>query len=255
MLTSGLKLEGIGIAELTFAAAVIIFIILYGVYKKGGRNMQLKEYFPIWNQLTAQQQELISGHAYLRNAAKGTVVHNGELECTGLLLVRSGQFRAYILSDEGREITIYRLFERDVCLFSAACMMNSIQFSITVEAEKDAEFWVVSPDAYKKVMNESAALANYTNEIMAARFSEVMWLMEQVMWKSMDKRVADFLLEEMSIEGTARLKITHETIANHLGTHREVVTRMLRYLQNEGLVKLTRGTVEIVDEQGLRKLK
>ena len=217
--------------------------------------MQLREYFPIWEKLTDSQQAMISDHAFLRKAEKGELVHNGAIECTGLLLVRSGQLRGYILSEEGREITIYRLFERDVCLFSAACMMNSIQFAVMVEAEKDAEFWVVSPHAYKQVMTESAALANYTNELMAARFSEVMWLMEQIMWKSMDKRVANFLLEEMVIEGTAQLKITHETIANHLGTHREVVTRMLRYLQNEGLVKLTRGTVEILDEQGLRQLQ
>ena len=84
-------------------------------------------------------------------------------------------------------------------------------------------------------------MANYTNELMASRFSEVMWLMEQVMWKSLDKRVAAFLLEEASIEGSSVLKITHEAIANHLGTHREVITRMLRYFQSEGMVRLSRG--------------
>ena len=216
--------------------------------------MQLKDYFPIWNQLTEAQQKQITQRAVLRKAEKGTIVHNGALECTGLLLVRSGQLRAYILSDEGREITVYRLFERDICLFSAWCIMNSINFSITVAAEKDTEYWLIPPDVYKRVMTESAPLANFTNEIMAARFSEVMWLMEQVMWKSMDKRVAAFLLEEIAIEGTMNLKITHETIANHLGTHREVVTRMLRYFQTEGMVALTRGAVEILDEQALRHL-
>ena len=90
---------------------------------------------------------------------------------------------------------------------------------------------------------------------MAARFSEVMWLMEQVMWNSMDWRVAAFLLEESAIEGTNRLSITHETIANHLGTHREVVTRMLRYLQGEEMVKLSRGTVELLDEKKLAALR
>jgi len=82
-----------------------------------------------------------------------------------------------------------------------------------------------------------------------------MWLMEQVMWKSMDKRIAAFLLEEAAIEGSTVLKITHESIANHLGTHREVVTRMLRYFQGEGMVKLSRGTVELCDEEKLRSLE
>ena len=134
-------------------------------------------------------------------------------------------------------------------------MIHSIQFDITIEAEKDTEFWLIPPEVYKNIMGESAPVANYTNEIMASRFSEVMWLIEQILWKSLDKRVAAFLLEEASIEGTERLKITHETIANHLGTHREVITRMLRYLQSEGMVKLSRGTVEILDEKKLEELQ
>lgn len=217
--------------------------------------MYFKDYFSIWDKLTLTQQNRISDHVSSRSIKKGTIIHNGSLDCTGLLLLKSGQLRAYILSDEGREITIYRLFDRDICLFSASCIMRSIQFDITIEAEKDTEFWLIPPDLYKELMEESAAVSNYTNEIMAARFSEVMWLMEQIMWKSMDKRIASFLLTEASIEGTSTLKITHEMIANHLGTHREVVTRMLRYFQSEGLVKLTRGTVEILDEKQLQALE
>ena len=176
------------------------------------------------------------------------------MDCTGLLLVKSGQLRAYILSDEGREITIYRLFDRDMCLFSASCMMRSIQFEVVIEAEKDTELWIIPAEIYQNMMKESAPISNYTNELMATRFSDVMWLMEQVMWKSLDKRVAAFLLEEMAIEGTDQLKITHETIANHLGSHREVITRMLRYFQNEGMVKLSRGMIEIIDAPKMKEL-
>ena len=176
------------------------------------------------------------------------------MDCTGLLLVKSGQLRAYILSDEGREITIYRLFDRDMCLFSASCMMRSIQFDVTIEAEKDTELWIIPSEIYQNIMSESAPVANYTNELMATRFSDVMWLIEQIMWKGLDKRVAAFLLEEASIEGTDKLKITHEYIANHLGSHREVITRMLRYFQNEGMVKLSRGVVEITDTAKLEEL-
>ena len=177
------------------------------------------------------------------------------MDCTGLLLVKSGQLRAYILSDEGREITIYRLFDRDMCLFSASCMMRSIQFDMTIEAEKDTEFWIIPTEIYKSIMEESAPAANYTNELMAARFSDVMWLIEQIMWKSLDKRVASFLLEESSIEESDKLKLTHEAIANHLGTHREVITRMLRYFQSEGMVKLSRGTVTILNKKKLEHLQ
>ena len=216
--------------------------------------MEFQNYFPIWDKLTLTQKEKIAGGAVRRIAAKGTVLHTGSADCTGLLLVEQGQLRAYILSDEGREITLYRLFDRDICLFSASCMMRSIQFEMMIEAEKDTELWIVPAEIYQNVMQESAPVSNFTNEIMATRFSEVMWLMEQIMWKSFDKRLAAFLLEESTLEETQVLKITHETIANHLGTAREVVTRMLRYFQSEGMVKLARGTVEITDTEKLRQM-
>ena len=217
--------------------------------------MDFSEYFPIWDRLTPGQRETLSGSLVSRAVKKGTVLHGGGTDCTGLLLVKSGQLRAFILSREGREVTLYRLFDRDLCLFSAACIMRSIQFDVTITAEKDTELWVIPSDVYRQIMEQSASAANYTNEIMAARFSEVMWLVEQIMWNSMDRRVAAFLLEESAIEGADRLSITHETIANHLGTHREVVTRMLRYLQSEGMVKLSRSTVELLDEKKLTALR
>lgn len=217
--------------------------------------MEFQSYFPVWNQLTKQQQDLLTSRVSFRTVDKGTLLHNGSQTCIGLLLIKSGQLRAYMISDEGREVTLYRLFDMDICLFSASCMMRSIQFDITIEAEKDTELWIIPPMLYQSIMEESAPLANYTNELMATRFSEVMWLVEQIMWKSLDKRLASFLLEEAIIEDTTKLKITHETIANHLGTHREVITRMLRYFQNEGMVRLSRGTIELVDTTKLSELK
>lgn len=217
--------------------------------------MDFQSYFPIWSKLNQAQQSRILDSLISRRVEKGTVIHNGSVDCTGLILVKSGQLRAYLLSDEGREITMYRLFDRDMCLFSASCMMHSLQFDITIEAEKDTEFWIIPAEIYKNLMEESAPAANYTNELMATRFSDVMWLIEQIMWKSLDKRVAAFLLEEAAIEGSDRLKITHEAIANHLGSHREVITRMLRYFQNEGMVKLSRGAVTLLDRNRLEKLQ
>ena len=217
--------------------------------------MDFQSCFSVWSRLTPKQQNLMLEQLQERQVKKGTMLHNGSEDCTGLLLIKSGQLRVYILSKEGREITIYRLFDWDICLFSASCVMRSIQFDVTVKAEKDTEFWVIPAEVYRQLMEQSAAVANYTNEIISARFSEVMWLMEQIMWRSMDRRVAAFLLEEAAIESTRRLNITHETIANHLGTHREVVTRMLRYFQGEGMVKLSRGVVELLDEQKLTALQ
>lgn len=216
--------------------------------------MSFAEYFPIFNKLTAEEQAQLTRFAVKRSAPRGTLLHNGDADCMGLLVIRSGQLRAYLTSDEGREVTLYRLFERDICLFSASCMMSSIQFDITISAEKDSEFWIIPPDFYKSLMERSLPVANYTNQIIATRFTDVMWLIDQIMWKSFDKRLANFLLEESALEDTLTLKITHETIAGHLGTAREVVTRMLKYFQTEDMIRLSRGTIEILSEEKLQDL-
>ena len=218
-------------------------------------DMSFQEYFPVWNRLHASHQKLLLDTVTTRKIPSGTLIHNGSTDCSGLMLLQTGQMRGYILSEEGREITIYRLFDRDLCLFSASCIMRSIQFDITIETEKDTECWLIPLDTFQTLLEESAPMANYMNEIMGMRLSDAMWLIEQVLWKSMDKRVAGFLLEEAAIEGTNRLQITHETIANHLGSHREVMTRMLKYLQNEGMVKLSRGTITITDAEKLEVLR
>ena len=216
--------------------------------------MDLASYFPIWDKLTADQKNRLSTMSEFRKVRAGTVLHDGGAECLGLLLVRSGQLRAYILSDEGREITINRFFEMDLCVFSASCVMPNMQFDIVVEAEKDSELWIIPACLYRNLMDESLAVSNYSNNLLMLHFSELMWLVEQVMWKSFDKRLAKFLVDECHLEGTDSLKITHEKIANHMGTAREVVTRMLRYFQSEGTVRLTRGTVEITAMKRLERL-
>ena len=216
--------------------------------------MELSEYLPFWSKLSPQQQEQVRDVAQLHTVKKGTRIHDSSEECLGLVILHTGQLRAYILSEDGREITIGRLFDYDVSLLSASCVMPDMQFNIMIEAGKDTQFWSISACLFKNLMDESLAVSNYARSLIGSNLSELMWLMEQIMWKSFDKRLAAFLLEESAIEGTLELKITHEKIAAHMGTAREVVTRMLRYFQNEGMVRLTRGTIEITDTKRLEKL-
>ena len=217
-------------------------------------DKEFAQYFSIWNQMTREQQNRINQVIEFKKIKKGTVVHDGSPDCLGMLLVCSGQLRAYLLNEEGREVTICRFFEMDVCLFTAACVMPNMQFDIFIEAEKDTEIWIIPACLYKNLMEESLVLSNYAHDLITGHFSELMWLMEQIMWKSFDKRLAKFLLEECDLEESDSLKITHEKIANHMGTAREVVTRMLRYFQSEGMIRLTRGTVDLKDKKQLRML-
>ena len=216
--------------------------------------MEFSEYLPIWDKLTPAQQQRVAEVVEYRHVKKGTRIHDSSADCLGLVMVRSGQLRTYILSEDGREITISRLFEYDVSLLSASCVMPDMQFNVMIEAEKDTEFWSIPACLFKNLLDESVAVALFSNSLISSNFSELMWLMEQIMWKSFDKRLAAFLLEEASLEQDPVLKITHEKIAAHMGTAREVVTRMLRYFQSEGMVKLTRGAIEITDGKKLQNL-
>ncbi|MBR5226302.1 MAG: Crp/Fnr family transcriptional regulator [Clostridia bacterium] len=216
--------------------------------------MELKDCFPIFGRLTRDQQQRILDVSMLHKVKAGTVLHDGSPECMGLILVSRGQLRAHMLSSEGREVTICRFFERDICLFSASCVMPNMQFDIFITAEKDSELWIIPACLYKNLMEESLPVASYSCDLISNHFSELMWLMEQIMWKRFDARLAKFLLEESGLEETTVLTLTHDRIANHMGTAREVVTRMLRYFQSEGMVRLTRGTVEITDAKRLSLL-
>ena len=214
---------------------------------------ELKDYFPPWNDLSPEQRGRLNEAAVFTQVPKGKILHNGNTDCIGVLVVFEGRLRAYITSDEGKEVSLFRLFKRDMCLLSASCMLADIQFEITVESERDTVFWIIPAETYHELMKESAALANYTNSLMATHFTDVMWLMEQIIFKSMDERLAFFLLEESSVEQSDVLHITHEQIARHLGSAREVVTRLLQYFQAEGAVELKRGTITLTNKDLLEK--
>lgn len=217
--------------------------------------MGLEKCLPIWDKLNKEEKAILTKAAFLRKAEGNELIFNSATDCLGLIVMESGQLRAYMTSEEGKEITLYRLLSGDICLFSASCAMKNIQFEIQLEAKQESQFWVIPTGIYEELMGRSLTFSNYANEIMSSRFSEVMWLMEQILWKGLDKRLATFLMEESSVMETTKLKITHEQIANHIGSSREVITRMLKYFQKEGMVRLSRSTVEICDLNGLERLE
>ena len=212
---------------------------------------RLKAFFPFWSRLPRHWQDRLAAAATVRSYKKSALIYQGRQNCLGLLLILEGQVRAYSLTEEGRELTLYRLFEGDICLFSASCVFNSIQFDIFISADQNTQLMHIPPDIYRECIEECAPAAMYTNELMASRFSEVMWVLDQILSKKLDARLAALLLEESQLQNTSSLPITHEQLANHLGSAREVITRMLKYFQTEGLVRLSRGHIEIVDASGL----
>ena len=217
--------------------------------------MEFSEYLPIWDKLTPQQQEKVAEVVEFRKVKKGTRIHDSSADCLGLVMMKSGQLRAYILSEDGKEITLYRLFAGDMCILSASCVFNSITFDVFVDSEENSECVVVGGCAFEEVARRIPEVKIFALEAALSRFSDVMWIMQQILFMSMDKRLAIFLLDEASKTGSDTIKLTHEQIAKYMGSAREVVSRMLKYFASEGMVQTSRTDgIRIVDKKRLRAL-
>lgn len=214
--------------------------------------MFLPENLSFYGALNGVQRERLRSSAREHFFERGARVYDGD--CTGLLLVQEGRLRVFTLSEEGREITLYRLNAGDVCLFSASCALRGVSFALFVTAETDTRVCLIPAETYKALSEECAAVGSFTAQLMAERFSQVMWVLDEVLNKKFDARLAALLLEERGYAGGDALKLTHEQLAAHLGTVREAVSRMLKYFEAEGLVSLSRGTIRLADKEGLRAL-
>lgn len=211
----------------------------------------LENYLPFFSKLTTDEKNKLVSASHISLCEKGKALRNKREDCLGFVILKKGRLRVYMSSDEGREITLYRLLEGDMCLFSASCAMSNIQFDVMLESEVDSEVVIISPCVYKELMDTSLPVAKYTGELLSSKLSEVMWLMDQVLNKRVDSRLAAWLVEESTLRESKVIAITQEELANHLGTAREVVTRMLKRFQQEGIVEVNRGIVKITDGDAL----
>lgn len=212
-----------------------------------------EEMFPFWEKISDTEKDYICKNSYTLTYPKGKNIHNGE-ECSGVILVRSGCLRLYMMSEEGKDITLYRLYRGDLCMLSASCVLEAVTFDVFVDAEEDSECCVISGPAFAAVSGENPDIRIFALETAVARFSDVMWVMQQILFMSMDKRLAIFLSDESARTGSDTIALTHGQIALYMGSAREVVSRMLKYFAGEGIVEVSRGGVKILDKKRLRRL-
>ncbi|MBQ3050092.1 MAG: Crp/Fnr family transcriptional regulator [Oscillospiraceae bacterium] len=212
-----------------------------------------REIFPFWDDISEGDREYICQNSLALTYPKGSNIHDGT-ECSGVILVRSGSLRLYMMSEEGKDITLYRLHSGDLCMLSASCVIQAITFDVLVDAEENSECYVISGPAFAAVSERNPKIKIFALETAVGRFSDVMWVMQQILFMSMDKRLAIFLLDESARIGADVIPLTHEQIAKYMGSAREVVSRMLKYFANEGIVQVSRKGVKIVDKRRLREL-
>ncbi len=214
----------------------------------------LSSSYGFWNHLNESQKELVLNNISVLQYQPGDSIHRGDYDCAGLFLVKKGVLRVYILSEEGREITLYRLYKGDVCILSASCLLENITFDVHIDSESYCEILLLDSSTFDKLSQQNIYVENFSYKIAADRFSDVMWAMQQILFMSFDKRLAVFLMDEISKTGSDTIRLTHEQIARYMGSAREVVSRMLKYFANEGIVELSRGSIKIIDKEKLRSL-
>lgn len=213
----------------------------------------LQQKLDFWGQIKPREQEYLINSSRKTYYKKGTHIYNTKQDCVGLILVAEGCLRLYIMSDEGREVTLFRVYSGEVCILSASCILNNITFDVYIDAQKDTEAIVIPSGALKRLMDNNIYAECFVYKQTVDKFSDVMWAMEQILFMSFDKRLAIFLLEESIKENEDTLYLTHEEIAKYLGSAREVVSRMMKYFENEGVLRLFRGGAEIIDKEKLRR--
>ena len=209
---------------------------------------------PFWDKLSNNESELLLSGTKPILYKQGENIHRPQSECAGVLLVKSGELRTYLLSENGKEVTLFRLGGGDACILSASCLLSNITFDVFIDAQQDTEVMLISSATFAQLQNSNLHVENFALRLAADRFSDVMWAMEQILFMSFDARLAVFLLDETSKTGADNLTLTHEQIAKLIGSAREVVSRMLKYFEKERIVRLHRGGVEIIDKPALRKL-
>lgn len=210
-----------------------------------------------YGDLTDEQKELVGRSAVLLQIGKGkTIITSASpagqaVPCYGVLFVTKGRLRTFLISDDGREVDLFYVDPGEVSVLTASCLIRAITFEVHVTAEEDTEAVLVPISTFQKIQKENLRIENFILKAAAERFSDVMWTLQQMLFLPVQKRIAIYLHDECVRTGGDQIQTTHRQIAQALGTAREVVTRILRIMQEKHIISVSRGAVTVLDRKAL----
>jgi CRP/FNR family transcriptional regulator, anaerobic regulatory protein len=214
----------------------------------------IKNNIPFYAQLNMVHQEQLIQSTTHRALSRGEQFFTQNDDCSGLVVVESGRIRAYIMSADGKEVTLFRLLDKDICLLSATCVFHNLNFTVYFEVEQDSSIFVIPAGVFEEISRYNIHVKGYMLEQMTSRFSSAMSVMEQVVFGTLSKRVAGFIFEQMVLENSQTLSISHDAIAKNIGSAREVVSRMLKQMKNDQIIQMSRGTIYVNNPEKLKSL-
>jgi CRP/FNR family transcriptional regulator len=214
----------------------------------------LEKTLDFWDDLLKEEKEELIKKLLIIKYKKGETIYHSKDKCTGVYIFYKGRARVFMSSNNGGEITLFRLYNGDISILSASCMFNNLDFETNMEFEEDTEIYVIPKGTMKKISDQNSKVKEFILEAVSEKFSNVMWIFNQYVFSNMARRLATSLYEYRNIFNSDTLKITHNSIAKDLGTAREVVTRLLKQFQIDGIITMSRGEIKILNLEKLMKL-
>lgn len=210
---------------------------------------ELAQRFPFLKQATATVQQQLRPYTQLVQVPANTYVCWEGEACTSLTLLLAGTVRVYKVGENGREITLYRVEENQSCILTASCILSHLPFPALAVVETEAQAMMIPAPVVRGWVAEHEIWRTYLFGLLSERLSDVITTVEEVAFRRVDERIAELLIGRASTN--APLAITHQQIAFEIGTAREVVSRILKDFERQGLIAQGRGSITISNRAGL----
>lgn len=218
------------------------------------KNELLKENLPFFKNLSDDEVIKLNNRSSIIKYKKDEIVHTNNASCAGVLITISGQFRTYISAPSGREITLFNLLERDMCILSASCVFKNMTYDINLEASEDSTAILIDSSFFKELSTTNTYVSNFLVNLTQDKLSQALSIIEKTLFYSLEDKIADYLIEASNLSNSTIIYTTHENIANSIGSAREAVTRILKKFEKENLIQLSRGKINILDISKLTNL-
>ena len=217
-------------------------------------DMMVLNNFPFWEQLTSDEKRIMESHAKTIHFDKGQLISTTDMDCLGILYILKGIIRIYLYTEEGREATIARLADDEICLLSASCLLSPVIFQAQLAAEEDLDAVLIPSKILSDVMKQNIYVENFVYRSTIERFSDVISAIQQMLFSPLDQRISAFLLDESARLGTDTLNLTQEKLAQNIGSAREAVTRALKQLASCECIEVFRGGIKIKNRKRLYEI-
>lgn len=218
------------------------------------KELYIKKNLSFFDNLSKKEVNNIFSSSSIKKYNKGALIHSKDKACTGVILLASGQLRSFMSSHSGKEITLFKLFEFDTCVLSSSCVYKNLTYDISLEAEQDSYLIVIDSNFFKELSTKNIHVQQFLLDFTQDKLSEIMFVLEQVVFLSLENRLANFLVNQYNLNHSTNINLTHSYIANDLGSSREVISRLLKRFENDNLVQISRGSIKIVDIKRLKLL-